>query len=75
LDWHSFASLSQIDFIISQETAHGKRNRVEWVINNETGTTRAYVDGKMRHEQKFATGDTPGTPTGISVGGTPEDYQ
>ena len=53
----------------------GQWYHVAGVINNETGTTRAYVDGKMRHEQKFATGDTPGTPTGIYAGGTPENYQ
>jgi hypothetical protein len=45
------------------------------VINNEDGMTRAYVDGKLAHEQKFATGDTPGTPMAIWIGGTPEAYQ
>ncbi|HIE28658.1 TPA: LamG domain-containing protein [Candidatus Poribacteria bacterium] len=48
---------------------------VAGVINNETGVTRAYVDGELRHEQNFDIGDTPGTPTEIWVGGTPEGYQ
>lgn len=45
------------------------------VVNNEEGTLRAYVDGKLKHEEAIAKGDTPGTPTEIWLGGTPENYQ
>ncbi len=48
---------------------------VAGVINNKDGTIRAYVDGKLVHDQAFAKGDTPGTPTQIWLGGTPENYQ
>jgi hypothetical protein len=33
------------------------------------------VDGELKHEQKFAPGDTPGVLTAIWIGGTPEAYQ
>ena len=44
---------------------------VAGVINNEEGSIRAYVDGELKHDQKFATGDTPGTPIEIWVGSNP----
>jgi len=50
----------------------GQWYHVAGVINNEEGSIRAYVDGALRHEQKFATGDTPGEPTEIWAGGSPE---
>jgi hypothetical protein len=50
----------------------GQWYHVGGVINNEEGSIRAYVDGKLRHEQKFAVGDTPGTPTEIWGAGSPE---
>lgn len=53
----------------------GKWYFVCGVINNQDGVTRAYVDGELKHEQNFPTGDTPGTPTQIWIGGTPENYQ
>lgn len=50
----------------------GKWYHVAGVINNEEGSIRAYVDGELKHEQKFAVGDTPGTPTEIWAGSAPE---
>lgn len=43
-------------------------------INNETGTYDAYVNGTQVHTQVFDVGDSPGTPTSLSVGISPEDY-
>ena len=50
----------------------GQWYHVAGVINNETGVTKAYVDGELVHEQTFDAGDTPGTPTEIWVGSAPE---
>jgi hypothetical protein len=50
----------------------GQWYHVAGVINNETGTTRAYVNGELKHDQTFDVGDTPGTPTEIWAGGSPE---
>jgi hypothetical protein len=50
----------------------GQWYHVGGVINNEEGSIRAYVDGELRHDQTFDVGDTPGTPTEIWVGGSPE---
>ena len=45
---------------------------VAGVINNEEGSIKAYVNGELRHDQTFDVGDTPGTPTEIWAGGSPE---
>jgi hypothetical protein len=50
----------------------GQWYHVAGVINNEEGSIRAYVDGELQHDQTFDVGDTPGTPTEIWVGGSPE---
>ncbi len=50
----------------------GQWYHVGGVINNEEGSIRAYVDGELRHEQKFAVGDTPGKPSEIWAGSAPE---
>jgi len=50
----------------------GQWYHVAGVINNETGMTRAYVNGELKKEQEFDKGDTPGTPTEIWAGGAPE---
>lgn len=53
----------------------GKWYYVCGVINNEEGTIKAFVDGKEVHSQGFGKGPSPGTPTTIWVGNSPEDYQ
>lgn len=45
------------------------------VIDTKAGAINVYVDGELKQSQGIATGDTPGTPTAIWVGGTPENYQ
>jgi hypothetical protein len=50
----------------------GQWYHVAGVINNEEGSIRAYVDGELKHDQTFDAGDTPGVPTEIWVGGSPE---
>ncbi|MGB9595837.1 MAG: LamG-like jellyroll fold domain-containing protein [Candidatus Poribacteria bacterium] len=45
------------------------------VVDTKNGFIRVYVDGAMVQEQKIDTGDTPGTPKEIWIGGTPENYQ
>ncbi len=45
------------------------------VIDTKNGFIRAYVDGAMVQELKIDTGDTPGTPKEIWLGGSPENYE
>jgi len=45
------------------------------VIDTKNGFIRVYADGALVLEQVIATGDTPGTPAEIWVGGSPENYQ
>ena len=45
------------------------------VIDTKNGFIRVYVDGAMALEQKIDTGDTPGVPKEIWVGGSSENYQ
>lgn len=45
------------------------------VIDTKNGFIRVYADGALVLNQAIATGDTPGTPTEIWVGGSPENYQ
>ena len=45
------------------------------VINNSIGKVTGYVNATQVASQTFATGPTPGTPTEIWIGGTPENYQ
>jgi len=45
------------------------------IVDTKAGKIEAYVDGKLVHSAKIPTGDIPGTPVEIWVGGTPENYQ
>ncbi len=45
------------------------------VVDTKNGSIKVYVDGVLIQEQKIDTGDTPGTPKEIWIGGTPENYQ
>lgn len=48
---------------------------VAGVIDTKNGFIRVYVDGKQVQELVIPTGDTPGTPSEIWVGGSSENYQ
>jgi hypothetical protein len=45
------------------------------VVDTENGFIKVYSNGDMVMQQIIATGDTPGEPTQIWVGATPENYQ
>jgi hypothetical protein len=45
------------------------------VVDNGAGKVQAYVDGAQKLSQDFPAGDTPGTPTALWVGSSPENYQ
>jgi len=45
------------------------------VVDTKAGTIKAYVNGELKHSAKIPTGDIPGKPAEIWVGGTPENYQ
>ena len=45
------------------------------VVDTESGSIKTYSNGDMVMQQGIATGDTPGEPTQIWVGASPEAYQ
>jgi hypothetical protein len=47
---------------------------VAGVIDTANGFIKVYVDGELVQEQAIDVGDTPGTPTEIWVGSSPEGY-
>ena len=45
------------------------------VVDNAAGKVQAYVDSVQKLSQDFPVGDSPGTPSAIWVGNSPENYQ
>lgn len=45
------------------------------IVDAKARKIEAYVDGKLIQSASIPTGDIPGTPAKIWVGGTPENYQ